>query len=61
MISKKQEYKIKVEDRLLQIGQKWKEKKEEQLKDYLNEVDCRAYPVLTTIQSDKQTMQSKKH
>lgn len=47
MVEKKEGFqKLKVEDRLITMGQLWKHKKEAQLKDYLDEVENRAYPVL---------------
>jgi hypothetical protein len=38
---------LKVEDRLLEVGKKWKEKKENQIKTYFDDVDSRMHPVLT--------------
>lgn len=40
---------MKVEDRLINIGNMWKEKKDNQLRDHIQEIDSRAYPVITTI------------
>ena len=49
-----------MEDRLQGIGKIWKEKKDLQLKEYLNEVDQRAYPVVTTNKSQPNTTEKKR-
>jgi hypothetical protein len=39
LVSGKEEYKLKVEDRLIGVGKMWKDKKDLQMKAYIKEVE----------------------
>ncbi|CDW72596.1 UNKNOWN [Stylonychia lemnae] len=60
LLEKQSYLNTKVEDRLLEVGKKWKDKKEQQLKEYIEEMESRAYPVLTINQSQVQQSQQQK-
>jgi hypothetical protein len=49
MLQGKKEYQMKVEDRLIGVGQMWKEKKDKQVNQHIHEVENRAYPVLSNL------------
>ena len=43
----------KVEDRLIEMGEKWKQKKEQKYEEYIIKVDSRAHPVLNNTINNK--------